>query len=396
MKKMKTVGIICEYNPLHKGHVEHIEKTREALGGDTTVVSIMSGNFVQRGDFAIFNKHARAKMAVHSNADLIIELPTPYVLQSAEGFAKAGVYLLDCLGVCDYLSFGSEIGNIESLQEAAGIIASGKAQMLTKEWLAKGLSYASAMQKAADTLMGEGAAVFRSPNNMLGIEYIKAIEFYALQMRPMTVVRTGGDHDGDSGYSASFLRKELLSGSIPFEQMPGTAVAACTEESVAGRGPVSIIDAEIAILSRLRALKDYADIQGFSEGLERRFELFSKTEPSVESILSKVKSKRYAMARLRRLLMCAVLGISRDYTSTPPPYIRVLAMNEKGMALLRSARKKAKLPIITKPASVHQMAQDAKKLFDLEAAATDFYVLAYKNESERVGGQEWRQSPVVM
>ena len=393
---MKTVGIICEYNPFHLGHAGHIEKTRKALGDDAAVVCVMSGNFVQRGDFAVFNKHARAKMAVLNGADLVIELPAPYALLSAEGFASAGVFILDKLGICEYLSFGSESGDIDILHDAADIIVSEKAHMLTREWLDRGVSYAAAQQKAADALMGESSYVFRSPNNVLGIEYIKAIKKFDSSMQPMTVRRTSGEHDSDTGYSASVLRKSIVSGDIPLELMTGPAAAVSLEEIVSGRGPVSVIGAEMGLLSRLRAIEDYSAIPGVSEGLESRFKRYAICESSVSSILTKIKTKRYPMSRLRRILMCAVLGIKKEDSRTPPPYIRVLAMNSTGMKLLRKARKKAKLPVLTKPASVNKLCGSAIKMFDLEAAATDFYVLGYPKKEERGGGQEWRQSPIII
>lgn len=392
---MKTVGIICEYNPFHLGHAKHIEKTRNVIGGNVAVVCVMSGNYVQRGDVAIFNKHARAKMAVYNGADLIIELPTPYVLLSAEGFAKAGVHILDKLGICDFLSFGSESGNIDMLHDAAISIVSDKADMLTREWLGKGVSYALAQQKAADALMGERATVFKSPNNVLGIEYIKALKRLNSSIQPMTVQRAGGEHDSDTGFSASGIRKKLLHGGIPVELMPGAAVAACLEELVSGRGPVTVKNMELAILSRLRANKGYSELPGATEGLEQRFERCASTGTSIDSILAMVKTKRYPMSRIRRMLMCAVLGIKKEDTRMPPPYIRVLAMNKTGMKLLRAAEKKSELPIITKPAAVNKLCDSAIKLFNLEAAATDFYVLGYQQENERKGGQEWRQSPIV-
>ena len=392
---MKTVGIICEYNPLHKGHQWHIEETRRIIGGEAAVICVMSGNFVQRGDFAIFNKHARAKMAICGGADLVIELPAAYTLQSAEGFARAGVYILDRLGICDYLSFGSEAGDIEVINDAALAISSEKAQLLTREWLEKGISYASAQQKAADAILGKRADVFSSPNNVLGIEYIKALKRYDSNIQPITVKRTGGDHDSDTGYSASALRKSFLSGSLPAALMPETALAISKEEIEAGRSPVSMKRAELAILFRLRSMKDFTDVPGISEGLESRFMRYAKRGSSVASILSGVKTKRYTMSRLRRMLVNASLGIRVDDTKDDPPYARVLAMNSTGKNLLAKARKKTKLPIITKPASVYGLNEAAVKLFELEAAATDLYVLAYQNEEERVGGQEWLRSPIV-
>jgi len=393
---MKTAGIICEYNPFHFGHAGHIEKTRQILGDKTAIICVMSGNFVQRGDFAILNKHARAEMAIHCGADLVIELPAPYALMSAEGFAKAGVYLLDMLGICDYLSFGSEAGNIELLYDAAETIASNEADILTGEWLGKGLSYASAQQKAAEALIGERADIFKLPNNVLGIEYIKALIDCDSSIQPLTMPRTGGDHDSDTGFSASAIRKAMINGNVPEKLMPEAAVSICSNEILSGRGPVSIKNAEQAILSRLRTIEDYSDIPGISEGLGQRFKRNASNEPSISLILEKVKTKRYTMSRLRRTLICAVLNIRTKDIKTPPPYIRVLAMNSTGMDLLGKARKKVKLPVITKPAAVYKMDDHSIKMFELEAAATDFYVLAYPDESQRTGGQEWRQSPIIL
>jgi len=393
---MNTVGIICEYNPYHLGHSWHIGQTRSALGDDTAVVCVMSGNYVQRGDLAVFNKHARAKMAILNGADLVIELPTPYALLSAGGFARAGVYILSRLGACDYISFGSESGNISELRNAANAIASDEAQRHIRFWLGKGLPYASALQSAAGAVLGAKADVFKSPNNLLAIEYIKAIDEYGSLMRPMTVRRVGGKHDTDTGYSASSLRKTLLKGSMPLSHMPGAAVAVCMEEIVSGRGPVFIKDVEQAILSRLRTLGDFSMIPDATEGLENRFMRFASEGTSIDSILNMVKTKRYAMSRLRRMLMCAALGIKAEDTANPPPYIRILATNGKGMELLKAVNKKNMLPVITKPASVKKLSGAALRLFSLEAAATDLYALAYTKEEERTGGWEWRQSPVII
>lgn len=396
---MKTIGIICEYNPFHLGHLAHINKSKQALSEDldeTAVIGVMSGNFVQRGDFAIFNKHSRAKTAVKNGVDLVIELPTPYVLQSAEGFAAAGVFILDSLGICDYLSFGSESGDILPLTEAAKVIATAKADNITKLWLKNGITYAAAQQKAAEELMGEKAGIFKSPNNVLGIEYIKALNAYKSSIKPLTIKRTGGEHDSDTGYSASALRKVFYNGQIPSEMMPHSAVADAITELLAGRGAVSVKNAETAIISRLRNIDDYGKTAGISEGLEKRFKRFASTEPTISSILQNIKTKRYTMARLRRILLCAVLGITKDYTQTPPAYIRILAMNEKGQNLLNKAKKKSKLPILTKPAAIYKLSDSAINLFTLEAKATDLYTLAYTSDTEKKGSLEWKTSPIVL
>ena len=393
---MVAAGIVCEYNPFHSGHLGHIVKTRSALGGECAIVCVMSGNFVQRGDFAVFSKHARAKTAVLCGADLVLEIPSPYALSSAEGYARAGVHILDSLGICDYISFGSESGDARALAEAAEAITAERTGALLKGWLGQGMSYAAAQQKAADAVLGERSDIFKSPNNLLGIEYLKAISAYGSPLRPLVFKRAGGEHDGDTGYSASALRKMLLRGEKPWAFMPDIAARACSCEVAAGRGPVSMKGAELAMLSRLRAAECFSSLPGATEGLEHRLLRFAASEPTVEAVLEKVKTKRYAMSRIRRMVMCACLGITAGDAHEPPPYIRVLAMSGTGMGLLAMARKKARLPIITKPASAKGLSGRASELFCKEAAATDFYALAYPGETNRAGGQEWRQSPIVL
>ena len=393
---MTVAGIICEYNPFHLGHAGHIEKTRTALGGDCAIVCVMSGNYVQRGDFAIFNKHARAGAAVRCGADLVVELPAPYALSSAGGFAAAGVYIIENLGLCDYLSFGSESGDIGALREASEAIVTGEAEALIREWLGKGLPYAAAQQKAADAVLGIKSGVFKSPNDLLGIEYLKAISALGSPLKPITIIRAGGVHDGDAGFSASHIRNVLNRGEAPWKLMPRAAADICKEEIAAGRGPVSMKRSEQAMMSRLRAAIDFSALPDAAEGLDRRILRYAASEPTVEAILEKAKTKRYAMSRIRRMIISACLGIVAEDTEKPPPYIRILAMNQAGMKLLRKAGKTARLPVITKPASIRRLPERAACLFCKEAAATDFYTLAYPSENMRCGGQEWRQTQVVV
>jgi len=420
---MKTIGIIAEYNPFHAGHAYHISETKRVAGGGSDIVCVMSGNFVQRGDFAVFEKHARAKAAVYGGADLVVELPSPYALLSAEGFARAGVSLLDSLGVCDSLSFGSESGDVTVLAKAAEAIITREAAATLREWLNKGAPYALAQQKAARATLGAEAEVFMSPNNLLGIEYLKAIMAAKSPMQPMTVRRVGGGHDGKTGWSASAIRENLaelvtpglstvfqaesddsrnqrgLSRTLQTEEDNGRDTVSLSPvlraELDAGRGPVTAQAFETAVLSRLRKLEDLSGLPGISEGLDSRFLRYISTEATVAGILNKVKTKRYAMSRLRRTLICACLGITSDITAEPPPYIKVLAMNSTGMRLLREIGKHAAIPIITKPASAKKLSGRAGDMFKMEAAATDFYVLGYPGAAMRTGGQEWKHSPAV-
>jgi len=228
------------------------------------------------------------------------------------------------------------------------------------------------------------------------VEYLKAIAASGARLCPVTIKREGAAHDSESGRSASALRKILLRGEIPEGDVPDTALSVYLEEIAAGRGPVSMKACEPAILSRLRLTGDFSHLPAVSEGLDRRFMRYAASEPTIGRLLDKMKTKRYAMSRLRRLLMCACLGITAAVTSEPPPYIRVLAMNHTGANMLRAAGKTNRLPIIIKPAAALSLPAPAADMFRLEAAATDLYVLAYRNEDSRAGGQEWRRSPIVV
>jgi predicted nucleotidyltransferase len=397
---MKVIGIISEYNPFHFGHMGHIKKSISLLhdekDSNIAVVCVMSGNFVQRGEPAIFNKHARAEAAIRNGADLIIELPTPYAVASAEVFAESGVYILENTGVCDFISFGSESGDIKPLKIVSNALQTDKADILTAKQMENGITYATARQLAADELLGDASEVLKSPNNLLGIEYLRALDTLKSSIKPITVRRTGGAHDSESSYSASFLRKRLLTGHMPWGAIPHHASDVYICEIASGRGPVSMKSCEIAILSRLRIYDNYSNLTGASEGLEYRFKKFVKTEPTIEKVLEGVKTKRYIMSRLRRMLINASLDITTEYIQKPPPYIRVLAMNKKGKQVLKNMQKKAKLPIIIKPASAQKLEPFAVQMFQKEVTSTDLYTLAYSSENERYGGREWLESPIVL
>ncbi|SHI08440.1 Predicted nucleotidyltransferase [Sporobacter termitidis DSM 10068] len=395
---MKTAGIICEYNPIHKGHVRHIEATRGLVGEDCAVVCVMSGNFTQRGDFAVFQKHARAASAVAAGADLVLELPLACALSSAERFARGGVMLLNALGVCTHISFGSETGETDSLREVAECLATDEVNNCVAEELKTGVSYARARYAAAGKILGKKADVLLTPNNILAVEYLKALGETASAMAPLTVKRFGAAHDSDGAESASALRRLLKEGAEPWGLMPARSAEILKREIEAGCGPVFIENAETALLSRLRLLPDeaFAALPDAAEGLALRLRRFCRTMPTVQSILESAKTKRYALSRLRRMLLCAALGLTDGQVGAPPAYIRVLAMNQKGMGVLREIGKKSALPVITKPAQARALDGPAKAMFLKEAAATDFYALAYPKQENRSGGGEWVTSPRVL
>ncbi len=392
---MNIVGIICEYNPIHNGHLRHMASTRGAVGGDAAIVCVMSGNFVQRGDLAVFEKHVRAQAAVLCGADLVLELPLPYALSSAERFARGGVALLDALGVVTHLSFGSEAGEIAPLLELAeGLLAPETAALLRDE-MKSGISYPAACHKAARRLMGDRADLLSTPNNVLGIEYLKALIELGSAITPVTVRRTGTQHDGPGPESASHLRRLFKGSQQPWRLIPAPAAALYQDAVKNGRGPVFIENAEQAVLSRLRMLPRpaWADLPDATEGIQDRLMRYAGTEPTLSAVLEAAKTKRYPLSRLRRMALCAALGLTDGDSRQMPPYARVLAMNRRGAEILRQIKAASGLPVITKPAQAKLLPGPARALFQKESDATDFYVLAYPGASNRAGGQEWTISP---
>lgn len=331
-----TVGIICEYNPFHLGHEKQIRAIRRQFGPETTIVCAMSGNFVQRGSPAILDKSIRAEIAIRSGADLVVELPVTTALSSAEGFAAGGVRILSKL--CDTLCFGAETGSSESLMATARALLGESFPSLLRSFLEKGLSFPAARQNALEA-MGLDAALLSSPNDILGVEYCKAILSQNSPMDIFPIRRQGSYHaetaDAENP-SATALRKMLLNGEDTATYMPQVASVLLQNAPLH-----AVFGAEKAILYRLRTMSD-ADFEALpygSEGLWRKLMHASRRENSLEEILSCVKSKRYTRSRLDRMVMCAFLGITSENLSKEVPYARVLAFNDKGRDLLSRVKK---------------------------------------------------------
>jgi predicted nucleotidyltransferase len=300
--------------------------------------------------------------------------------------------------VVTHLSFGSEAGDIAPLQEVADTLLAPETLALLREEMKSGLSYPAACQKAAERLLGDKADVLNTPNNTLGIEYLKALRESSSSIQPLTVRRVGTMHDGQGAESASYLRRLMQNGEQPWHLMPAPASGIYEAEINAGRGPVFIKNAETALLSRLRILQPeaWARLPDATEGVQDRLMRCARTQPTLDAVLEAAKTKRYTLSRLRRLALCAALGITEEDSKLPPPYIRVLAMNRRGADILRDIKKTASLPVITKPAQAKELPEPARSLFQKEADATDLYALAFPGESNRSGGQEWTISPSVL
>ena len=332
---MKTVGIICEYNPLHKGHVKQFGIIRKQLGDDTAIVCLMSGNFVQRGAPAIIDKTLRAKAAIECGADLVLELPVSYALSSAEGFAAGGVRILGSF--CDYLCFGAETADEAALLHTASALLSEEFSPLLRRHLDCGKSFPAARQAALED-MGVQSELITSPNNILAVEYCKAILSQGCAMKPLPIHRGGSYHDelpDEENPSATAVRK-LMVESRDFKSLVSDRAFGIFENAA-----LHTIDAgERAILARLRTMTDaeFEMLPYGSEGLWRKFMHACRSEATLEGIIAATKSKRYTRTRIDRMIMCAFLGITLQDLLSPVPYTRVLAFNDRGRMALKAAR----------------------------------------------------------
>ncbi len=397
------LGVVCEYNPFHRGHQFQLAESRRAAGEESTVVCALSGDFVQRGEAAVYSKFARAEAACRCGADLVLELPLPWSLASAEGFARGAVGLLGAMGA-ERLCFGSETGDTAEIECLAELLREEEFLTAVKARLKADapLSFAAARQMEAERRLGEKARLLAQPNNILAVEYAKAIRELDLKMTLHAVRRQGGGHDqsGDgAGYpSASELRRRLAAGETIDANLPAEAAAVFCREREQGRELPKPMALELPMLARLRALgeADFLALPDAAGGLGQRLYRAVREEPTLEGICLAAGTKRYAQARVRRLLLCACLGVRAGMAEGVPPYARVLAANAKGRALLREKAAAGDLPLLTKPAAVRELPENCRALFSLGADAHDFYVLGYPNAAERRPGDDWRTSPAML
>lgn len=329
---MKTVGIICEYNPFHNGHRRQIQQIRERFGLDTAVVCLMSGNYVQRGAPALVDKSIRAKAAVLSGADLVLELPITVSLSSAEGFAAGGVRILS--RCCDVLCFGTESMTEEMLVQTAQVLLSPQFSDLLKEEIASGCSFPIARQQALARLGIDTS--LSNPNDILGVEYTKAILSQQSSMTIFPVFRNGDYHSqvlSSQAPSATALRKAMLSGDDW-----QTAVPEATVPLLQNAAFHTLAAGERAILSKLRTMTDgdFERLPYGSEGLWRKLMKACRSKNDLTAIIEATKSKRYTRTRIDRMILCAFLGLTEEDMGILPPKIRALAFNDRGRSILRT------------------------------------------------------------
>ncbi len=396
---MNIAGITAEYNPFHTGHAYQISALKAQLGPDTSVVAVMSGSWVQQGRPAVTDKWTRAQMALKGGADLILELPTVWAAASAESFARGAVELLCRCGVIDTLCFGSETGELAPLLAAAECLDSPDYPEQLRKALEGGASFAAARQAAVEALIGPAGAALASPNNNLGVEYLRALRSLHSNIKPVTIRREGAAHNsldrtGEGFRSATQLRQHLARGEweavrpyVPAGNLDILQSAPLADPRLGER-------AVLACLRKMTA-EDWARLPdaGAGEGLPQRLERAGRQCQSLDDFFTLAKTRRYAMARLRRMALWAFLGLTAADVPAEPPYLRVLGFNARGRVVLKQMKTTAQLPILTKPAHARELDGPGRRLFELEAQCTDLYGLFLPQLPPP--GQEWTRGPVM-
>lgn len=376
---MKVAGIIAEYNPFHNGHAALIEKARAA--GATHIVAVMSGNFVQRGEPAVFDYSVRTGAALNCGADLVIQLPAVYAVSGAQSFARAGVAILDALGFVDEIVFGSECADIERIRDAAKAVYSQEINEIIVSKLSEGVTFAAAREKALAEISPESAEIIRRPNNILGVEYVAALDRINSNIKPVTFGRVGAGH-GESGIfgsvaSASYIRELIANGEewrklVPEKAFEFYKKAIYDEGKLCDYGKF-----ETAVLYKMRtvSLPELARSPDVSEGIENRIYAAARQATTLDELYSLAKTKRYTHARIRRIVVNTAIGITAQDLKIPVPYIRILGFNCAGAGLLKTAKETAKLPVMAKTSDVADMSSEAERVFGIECRAGDIYSL---------------------
>lgn len=374
---MKIAATIAEYNPFHLGH-EYMLSEVKRMGYDAAV-AIMSGNFVQRGDCAIADKRARAKAALLCGADLVIELPLPYATATAQWFAFGAAQIIKSARCIDAIAFGSECGDIRLIKRTANLIDSDIGDKI-KSYLAQGMPFAAAREKTVAEEDDKAAEILKNPNDTLAVEYVLQLKHSGI--KSIAIKRVGSAHDGKAkdGYcSASEIRRLLLSGDkeSAYRYMPKASAEIIKGEIEKGNAPANIYASENAVISSLRCMNvtELKSLPDISEGLENRILAAIREQTSLDGIAEAIKSKRYTMARIRRILLSAYLGTKSSDLCGEIPYIRVLGANETGRRVMGIMKNTSAIPVITKTKEINGLGKRAADLFLAECRSTDLYWL---------------------
>lgn len=388
------LGIVSEYNPFHNGHLHHLEVSKQITKTDFSVV-VMSGNFVQRGDTSLINKWVKTEMALKAGIDLVIELPTVYAISSAENFADGAIKILNSLGVVDFVSFGSEIGEITPLNDIANILYREPKEFssLITAQLKSGLSFPRAREIAINQFFGTSkkySEILNNPNNILGIEYLKSLKKHRSHIRPLTIKRDYSDYNSTKikkGIaSATAIRTMIENKKNVHYVVPFETYELLDEEINSGRiiPNLSVFEKEIIYTLRRMTLSEIANIPDVSEGLENKIKIAANNFNTLPELIANIKSKRYTQSRIQRILLYALLNITqKDINSSKrvTPYIRVLGFNKHGKRIISAiAAANPKLKIIVSVKKFVENSNDTtlRNMISKDILATNIYTLGYK------------------
>ena len=389
---MKVVAIISEYNPFHLGHEHQVKELRRTLGEDTAIIAIMSGNFTQRAEPAVCDKTIRAEAAAECGINLVLELPFPFCMSSAEFFAKSGVKIANEIGVVDYLCFGSESGDISEISNIASAMISDEYN-LTLEALSssaeyKEYGYPELCQLALSRVYGKQISRdFFTPNNILGIEYIKAIHNLGSTITPITLRREGsGYHDIINPMaefqSATAIREELAAENISaLDYVPENAKNIYLKAMEGGKMPSDVSRLDVSVISSFRLNSPAADseIHEAAGGLYNRLCDMSAEATSISSLTSMAETKKYTKTRIKRAIWNTYFGVTSSDVRALPAYTQVLAMDSVGRLLLKRIKKMSDFPVITKPSSYKGLSEQVCRQKELSAKADAVFGLTLKN-----------------
>ncbi|MHC1695813.1 MAG: nucleotidyltransferase family protein [Eubacteriales bacterium] len=395
---MNSFVIICEYNPFHNGHLYQINIARRDCDA---VVCIMSGNFVQRGDTALLTKYARAESAVRCGADLVLELPLAYCSASAERFASGGVGIADALGLQGSLLFGSECGDIGAIELAASRLLSPEfTHELSQRVKGSGQGYARIRHELYSSMYGDDGGLLSSPNNILALEYVKALRSSSSRLVPVTIKREGaGYHETQLSdmASATAIRALVTKGRIEDARgvMPPESYEILSREHEAG-GISELSRAEAVVIHALRGMDEsyLSQIADISGGLEGRILNAARKAVSLEELYSLCAAKNYTSSRIRRAVLAAVNGVTKQDVLRAPSHTVLLAASKRGCELLGSVRKSASIPVITKPAHAGRLRGQAREDYEKGARADAFFALTLRTRQSAAA--VWEKGPFIV
>ena len=408
---MQAVGIVAEYNPFHCGHQYHIAQSKLQCPEADGIIAVMSGNFTQRGEPAIFDKWTRTKAALHGGADLVLELPTAFATRSAGYFARGAVLTLAATGIVSHLSCGVENTPQQdmayTLQQIAALLADEPEpyREALQHSIGEGMAYPQARQKALQELHISGAELLDTPNNILALEYLQNIASDNLPIAPLLIPRAGNYHaehiptDAKQFASATAIRKLILEDNRTWQKQMPDLCAQTLSEHLSKAYPPMHIDSflhPLLFLLRRTTPSELQTMAEMTEGLENRIlEAAHRDIHSVNDLCMAIKSKRYTYTRIQRTLLHILLNFTDQYAANEPAYIRVLGFNATGQKLLKEMKKKAQLPVLIRPArQKNELSEQGRKLLDLDVRATNLYYTRYQNPALRKTGLDYTILPI--